>query len=248
MLLSGKTVVVTGSNRGIGKSIVEVFAENGANIYACTKKKYSDFNNFIESVSKKNNVIITPISFDLSNKIETKKSANVIISNPSPIDAIVNNAGVISTSLFQMTSMEKIQETFSINFFAQIYFTQFIVKSMIKNKSGSIINISSTSGQDGNEGRLAYSASKASLISMTKVLSKELSRFNIRVNAIAPGLTDTDMMQNNTTKDILEETIKNISLQRVAKPREIANAVLFLASDLSSYITGQTIRVDGGFK
>ena len=171
-----------------------------------------------------------------------------ILSEKVPIDIIINNAGIISTSLFQMTSIDKIKEIFSVNFFAQIYFTQFIVKNMINNKKGSIVNISSTAGEDGNEGRLAYSSSKASINSLTKVLSKELSRYNIRVNAVAPGLTDTEMMINSIPEKILQEKIQTVSLKRVAQPKEIANAVLFFASDLSSYITGQTLRVDGGFQ
>ena len=117
---------------------------------------------------------------------------------------------------------------------------------MIKTKKGSIIYISSTSAIDGNEGRSAYSASKAAIISQAKVLSKELGNYNIRVNVIAPGLTKTDMMENNTSSETIQNTIKQISLKRVAKTDEIANVVLFLASDLSSYISGQTIRVDGG--
>ena len=117
---------------------------------------------------------------------------------------------------------------------------------MVKNKKGSIVNISSTSGIDGNAGRSAYSASKAALISQSKALSRELGIHNIRVNTIAPGLTNTDMMKNNTTKNVIENVLENVSLKRLADPEEIANAVLLLSSDLSSYITGQTIRVDGG--
>ena len=145
-----------------------------------------------------------------------------------------------------MTSIKKFKEIFDINFFSQVLFTQYILKSMVKNKKGSIVNISSTSGIDSNAGRSAYSASKAALISQSKALSRELGIHNIRVNTIAPGLTDTDMMKNNTAKNVIENVLENVSLKRLADPEEIANAVLLLSSDLSSYITGQTIRVDGG--
>ena len=121
-----------------------------------------------------------------------------------------------------------------------------MIKPMIKNKSGSIIYISSTSACDNTVGRTAYSASKSALTSHSITLSRELGRNNIRVNSIAPGLTDTDMMRNNTSDKIINEVSSSISLKRVAKPEEIANTALFLASDLASYVTGQTIRVDGG--
>ena len=117
---------------------------------------------------------------------------------------------------------------------------------MIKNKKGNILYVSSTSGIDGNMGRSAYSASKAAIISQAKVLSKELGAYNIRVNSIAPGLTNTDMMKNNTSKEVIDAFLANVSLKRFANPEEIANSALFLSSDLSSYITGQAIRVDGG--
>ena len=189
---------------------------------------------------------ITTIQLDLSKENEVKNAANEIILSKVPIDALVNNAGIIHTSIFQMTSLKKLREIFEINFFAQTLFTQYILKAMIKNKKGSVVNISSTSGIDGDAGRGAYSSSKASIIMQSKALSRELGPYNIRVNTIAPGLTDTDMMNNNTSKEIIEDMLRRVSLQRIAKPEEIANVVLFLSSDLSTYLTGQTIRVDGG--
>ena len=159
---------------------------------------------------------------------------------------MINNAGTIHTSLFQMTSKKKLAEVFEVNFFSQTVFTQYIIKSMVRKKSGSVIYISSSSAIDGNEGRSAYVASKAALSSQAKVISREFGNNNIRVNVIAPGLTNTDMMSKNTPKDLIEETISNISLRRIGEPEEIANVALFLASDMSNYVTGQVIRVDGG--
>ena len=177
---------------------------------------------------------------------EIKSAANEIIFSKLPIDVLINNSGIVHTSMFQMTSIKKLKEIFEINFFTQIIFTQYILKTMIRNKNGSIINISSTSGIDGDFGRGAYSASKAALILQSKSLSRELGGYNIRVNSIAPGLTNTDMLNNNTSKKVIEEVLKKVSLNRIANPEEIANVALFLSSDLSTYITGQTIRVDGG--
>ena len=153
---------------------------------------------------------------------------------------------MIYTGLFQMTSKKKFEEIFNINFFSQSLFTQYIIKSMIKNKEGSITFISSTPATDGNIGRSAYVASKASINSLTKVLSKELGSYNIRVNAIAPGLTDTDMMKENTPEKFVKETINSTSLKRIGNPKEIANVALFLSSEMANYVTGQVLRVDGG--
>ena len=197
-------------------------------------------------LQKKNKNKINIIKLDLSNKEEVKIAANEIISKTSSIDILVNNAAIIHTALFQMTSEKKLKEIFDVNFFSQTTFTQYILKSMMKNKRGSIIYISSSSAIDGNRGRSAYSAAKAALLSQAKTLSKEVGEFNIRVNAIAPGLTKTDMMTENTEKKIIDEVTSQISLKRVASPKEIANVALFLSSDLASYITGQFLRVDGG--
>ncbi len=246
MLLASKIAVITGCNRGIGKSILEKFSENGANIFACVRKIDNDFLSLIKKIQKENNNKITPIELDLSNKENVKEAGNKILSYEKDIDILVNNAGSISTSLFQMTSIDKYKELFEINFYSQILFTQTILKSMMKIKRGNIIFISSSSGIDGNEGRSAYASSKAAIIAQSKVLSRELGRYNIKVNTVAPGLTNTDMMKKNTPDKILNEVISQISLNRVGEPNEVANVALFLSSSLSDYITGQVIRVDGG--
>ena len=162
------------------------------------------------------------------------------------IDVLVNNAGIIFTALFQMTSANKIKEVFDINFFSPMILTQNISRIMARQKSGSIINVSSSTAIEGNEGFTAYAASKAALICSTKVMAKELGAYNIRVNAIAPGLTETDMMRGSTPDNVLANTLQRTCLKRVGRPEEIANAVLFLSCDLSSYMTGQVLRIDGG--
>ena len=246
MLLEKKTAVITGCNKGIGFEILKNFSENGANIFACARKIDEGFISNIKSIKEKYNNEIIPIELDLANEDKVKEAANKILGLDKEIDILVNNAGTIQTSLFQMSSKKKLNEIFEINFFSQTVFTQFILKSMIKKKNGSIIYISSSASIDGNEGRSSYAASKSALNAQAKVLSRELGGMNIRVNVIAPGLTDTDMMSKNTPKNIIEETIVKVSLKRIGKPKEIAQTALYLASDLSSYVTGQIIRVDGG--
>ncbi len=246
MLLKNKNAVVTGCNRGIGNKILEIFSSNGANVFACARNINNDFKSYLDNLKKKFKNEIVPIEFDLNYQDQVKEAANKILASNKPIDILVNNAATIHTGLFQMTSVKKLKEIFETDFFSQTMLTQYILKSMIKNKCGSILYISSNSALDGNEGRSAYSSAKAAIIAQSKSLSREVGIHNIRVNAIAPGLTDTDMMRKNTTKEIINNVILTTSLKRVAAPEEIANAALLLSSDLSSYITGQVIRVDGG--
>tara|TARA_B100000427_G_C15460028_1_gene573593 strand:+ start:571 stop:1314 length:744 start_codon:yes stop_codon:yes gene_type:complete len=246
MLLKNKNAVVTGCNRGIGKKILEVFSMNGATVFACVRKIDEEFTSFKTNLEKKTNNKIIPIQLDLNSESQIKEAANKIFSENKPIDILVNNAAMIHTAIFQMTSIKKLKEVFETDFFGQTNFTQYILKSMIKNKNGSILYISSSSALDGNEGRSAYSSAKSALITQSKVLSRELGVHNVRVNAIAPGLTDTDMMKKNTPQKIIDDVISRVSLRRVGNPEEIANVALLISSDLSSYITGQVIRVDGG--
>ena len=246
MLLKGKTAVITGCNRGIGKTIMEVFAKNGANSWACVRQLNDQFIDHIKDLSDKYKVAITPVPFDLANEGQVKEGIKTIRSAKQPVDILVNNAGVIFTSLFQMTPVNKMKEVFEINYFSQILLTQSITKIMTRQKSGSIVNISSSAAIEGNEGRTVYAASKAALIASTKVMAKELAMYNIRVNAIAPGLTETDMMQDSTSKEALEYTLQRICMRRIGTPEEIANVALFLSSELSTYMTGQVLRVDGG--
>ena len=246
MLLKDKVSVVTGCNRGIGKEIVKVFAENGASIWACVRKESKTFIEYINDLEQIYSVSINPIYFELGDEEQIKDGVKKIKQSKQPVDILVNNAGAIFTGLFQMTSLKKMREIFEINYFSQMLLTQYISRMMMRQKSGSIINISSSAAIEGNEGRAGYASAKASMIASTKVLARELAPYNIRVNAIAPGLTQTDMMESSTPENALQETLNRICLRRVGQPEEIANSVLFLGSDLSSYITNQVLRVDGG--
>jgi len=246
MLLKNRTAVVTGSNKGIGKQILEVFSRNGADVIACSRVDDEQQKSFHSLLMKKYNNKIYRVKLDLNKKEQIKNALKSISEITKEIDILVNNASAIHSALFQMTPLKKYEEMFVTNFFSQIDFTQGILKVMPKKKNSSIIFISSTSAIDGNEGRSAYSSSKASILSISKVLSRELGPNQIRVNCIAPGLTDTDMMRKNTPDKLIKELETKIPLKRIASPEEIANVALFLASEMSSYITGQTIRVDGG--
>ena len=145
-----------------------------------------------------------------------------------------------------MTKLDTFKKIFQVNFYSPVLLMQMVLKNMIKNKSGSIINLSSISAFESNEGRSAYSASKSALNSISKTIARELGKVNIRVNNVAPGVIDTKMLNSNTNKEIIKELINKSSLKRVGNPNEVANTILFLASDLSSYISGETIKVDGG--
>jgi 3-oxoacyl-[acyl-carrier protein] reductase len=245
-MLQGKNAVITGAKGGIGKAIVKVFAKSGANIWACARKQDDEFEVWLSYLSKDNSVQIEPVYFDLSDETQLKTAAKTIMSSKRRIDVLVNNAGIIAeSSSFQMTSMAKIKNVFEVNFFQQMQFTQYITRIMAKQQSGSIINISSIAALDGDPAQLEYVASKAALVGASKKLAIELGAYNIRVNAIAPGVIDTEM-GNKMDSKLMERTLEKSIIKRKGSPDEIANTALFLASDLSSYLTGQVIRVDGG--
>jgi 3-oxoacyl-[acyl-carrier protein] reductase len=247
MLLRNKVAVISGCNRGIGKAILETFAENGANVFACVRKKTDEFLDLVGVLTENTGVSITPVYFDLLDVEQIQKGINQIKSSKNPVDILVNNAGVASGSLLQMTSLEDLKNIFEINFFSQILFTQGISRYMSRFNSGSIINIASTAGMIGDAGTTSYGSSKAALILATKALSTELGAKNIRVNAISPSITQTDMF-NQMDERTRNKIIIASALKRPATAVEVANVALFLASDLSSFITGQVLRVDGGLK
>jgi 3-oxoacyl-[acyl-carrier protein] reductase len=244
-LLNGKLAVVTGANRGIGRSITETFAENRCDIFACMREVTLETKKWLINLENKFNIVITPIELDLSDEDSIKNSIKQIFSISKRIDILVNNAGIASGGLFQMTPISELRKVFEINLFSQILFTQGIAKIMIRNKCGSIINLSSSAAFIADPGTLSYGSSKSALIRATESMAMELGTLNIRVNAIAPGVTKTDMF-DQMSKDARDKLIKSSSLKRPAEPKDIANVALFLASELSSFVTGQVIRADGG--
>lgn len=245
MLLKHKTAIITGCNRGIGKAILELFAENGADIFACVRKESAEFSDVMLRLAEKTGVSITPVYFDFAESEQVKAGIKTIISSKKQLDVLVNNAGVAAGSFFQMTSMQDLKQVFEINFFSQILFTQGISRYMSRFKTGSIINIASTAGLIGDAGMTSYGSSKAALMLATKTMATELGEMNIRVNAIAPSITKTDMFDQMEEK-ARNKLIESSALKRPAETVEVANVALFLASDLSSFITGQVLRVDGG--
>lgn len=247
MVLKNKNAIITGCIQGIGKATLEEFAKNGANIWACALEYNEDFESYCKKLSEKNNIWIKPIYFNLLNQDEIKAGLKQISSDKVPVDILVNIAGMTKDAITHMVTMEQMKLIFEINFFSQIYLTQFVTKLMIRQGYGSVVNTSSISAIDGSYGQLSYSSSKAALIGATKTLSKELASKGVRVNAIAPGVISTDM--NKIVPDeIIQENIKKMKIKRLGNADEVAKTILFLASDLSNYITGQIIRIDGGIK
>jgi 3-oxoacyl-[acyl-carrier protein] reductase len=243
--MKNKNIIVTGCARGIGKEIVNTLSENGANVWACIRKPSEEFSQYCTELSQKYNNTITTVYCDFTDQEQIKTAAKTIMSDKKPIHGLVNNAGIILNRLFQMTSLEDARKQMDVNFFAPFLFTQYIVKIMIRQKLGSIVNISSTAAQDAYSGRSAYGSSKAAVICLTQTIAAELAEYNIRANAICPGITQTDMIEN-ISQEVIQETINKTKLHRIGQPKDISNAVVFLLSDLSSYMTGQVLRVDGG--
>lgn len=240
-----KTVMITGCNRGIGREAVRLFAENGNNLICCIRKENSDFEQFISGLRSRYGVKIETLYFDMSDELAIKNTLQPLLKEKRQIDVLINNAGVATGGLLQMTSMTQLREVFQINFFSQVLITQMISKLMMRQKSGVIINMGSVAGLDSFAGYTAYGSSKAAVMSFTRIIARELASYNIRVNAIAPGLTDTNMA-NQMEGKAYQEMVNRSAMNRLGKPEEIAQLMVYLASDDASFVNGQVIRIDGG--
>ncbi len=244
MLLENKTAIVTGSAKGIGKGIATEFAKQGATVvinYCGSKEAALKTVEEIKAFGGK----AIPYQADISDYEMSKKMMDDIIKEYGAIDILVNNAGITRDNLILRMSESEFDDVIRTNLKGTFNCIKHVTKYMLKNKSGKIINISSISGVNGIAGQANYSASKAGIIGLTKSFAKEMSSKGININAIAPGFIETDMTKVLNDKYV-EEIVNTIPSKRVGRPEDIAKAALFLASDMSDYITGQTLIVDGG--
>ena len=245
MLLKGKTAVVTGCNRGIGKAILERMAANGADVFAVVRRENSEFSEYCANFAETCGVDIQMVYADFANEDEVTAAAKAILKTKRQIDILVNNIGIASPQrMLGMTPMSAVKESFQVNVFSGLLFTQLISKSMMRAKKGSIVFLSSSAAFDGGS-NIEYSAGKAAVLGAARRLAVELGPFGLRVNAIAPGLTDTDMGAI-TSEEVKALAVSRNIMKRLGQPEEIADVTVFLASDLSRFMTGQTLRVDGG--
>jgi 3-oxoacyl-[acyl-carrier protein] reductase len=243
-LLEGKTVIITGASRGIGKGIAEVFAKQGANI-AFTYRSSDEKANILEKELSANGCKVKGYKSDASDFEAAQELAANVIDEFGSIDVLVNNAGITKDGLLMRMSEEDFDNVMNINMKSVFNMTKAVLRPMLKQKKGSIINMSSVVGVKGNAGQANYSASKAAINGFTKSTALELGSRNIRCNAIAPGFIETEMTEA-LGKEQVEEWRNSIPLKRGGTPEDIANATLFLASDMSAYVTGQVLHVCGG--
>src|SRR5690606_37399720 len=222
--------VITGCLQGIGQATLVAFARQGANLFACVQQEDEAFLAFIRDLSEEHGVSITPVSFDLLDDASIKNAAMTIQKAKQPIDILVNVAGITLDALFPMVTLAQMQKTFTINFFSQLVFTQYMTRLMLRHKRGSISHIASISGRDGTGGQLSYSASKAAMVAATETLSAELAPQGIRVNAVAPGVIKTAMTEN-LPESVVAEKMAAAAISRPGLAEEVANTLCWLASD-----------------
>jgi 3-oxoacyl-[acyl-carrier protein] reductase len=243
-LLENKNVIITGGSRGIGKAIAEKFAQNGANI-AFTCVRMSEDSLVLAKNLENLGVKAKAYESDASDFESALKLAENVFNDFGSIDVLVNNAGITRDNLLLRMSEEDFNDVMKVNMNSVFNNTKAVLRQMLKQKNGSIINLSSVVGVKGNAGQSNYSSSKAAIIGFTKSVALELGSRNIRCNAIAPGFIETEMTRA-LQQDQINEWAESIPLKRSGKAEDVANTSLFLASDMSSYITGQVMNVCGG--
>ena len=243
-LIEGKTALITGANRGIGKSIAIKFAEHGANI-AFSDIQYNEDSQSLEKELSSLGIKVKGYASDASSFADSEQLINQIMEDFQTIDILVNNAGITRDNLLLRMTEQDWDRVINVNLKSVFNLTKAIQRVMIKQRFGSIINMSSIVGVEGNSGQSNYAASKAGIIGFTKSIAQELGSRNIRCNAIAPGYIETEMTAK-LPQEFRDKWIQDIPMKRAGTPNDVANLALFLASDLSSYINGQAIPVCGG--
>lgn len=243
MLLKGKVCLITGTNKGIGQAIAETYAREGAIVYAHARLS-EGMEAWAQNLAVKYNTKVTPIYFDVADLEDAKNKVLQIKSAEKKIDVLVNNAGIVTYELIPMVQMEIFRKMWEVNVVGTFNLLQIVSRIMSRQQSGSIINMASIVGEKGVKGQVSYATTKGAVIAMTKSASKELAKSNIRVNAIAPGMVGTERFKNIFENNFKEKII-NVGLGRLAEPVEIAEVCVFLGSEMSSYVTGQIIGVDG---
>lgn len=242
-----KVVCITGADGGIGREITKKFAAEGATLILTSIAESDSFNQYIAELKNKYGVEIYPFYFDLLDEDAIKAGIKEIKTLKLKLNVLINNAGMPHLAILPFTKMSDARKVFQVNYFAQLQITQGLMGLIVKDGEGCILNAASIAGIDGDMGNAVYGATKASMILLTKVLSKELASAKIRVNAVAPGLTSTPFA--DAMGDKAKASMEQIStMARLATPEEIANTYYFLASKEASFINGQVIRVDGGVK
>ncbi|MEE9349761.1 MAG: 3-oxoacyl-[acyl-carrier-protein] reductase, partial [Flavobacteriaceae bacterium] len=242
-LLENKNVLITGATRGIGKGIAQVFAKQGANVIF-TYSSSVDAANALEKELKALGVNAKGYQSNAADFNEAQELVANVVEEFGSVDVLINNAGITKDNLLMRMSEEDFDKVIAINLKSVFNLTKAVIRPMMKKRNGSIINMSSVVGVKGNAGQANYAASKAGILGFTKSVALELGSRNIRCNAIAPGFIETEMTAK-LDENTVNEWRKSIPLQRGGSPEDIANACVFLASDMASYITGQTLNVDG---
>jgi 3-oxoacyl-[acyl-carrier protein] reductase len=243
-MLRGKNIVITGGSRGIGKAIALEYARNGANLAIIATKNNQtaiDTINELQALKIDAKLYIC----DVKKPEEVDAVSKEILSYFGRVDVLVNNAGITRDNLLPSLDYADIDDVIDVNLKGCIYMTRAFIRSFVKNRSGNIVNISSVVGMMGNKGQTNYAASKAGIIGFTKSVAKEYGKRNIRCNSIAPGYIATEMTAK-LTEEQTREIQRQIPMERLGKPEDVARLALFLASDMSDYITGEVIKVDGG--
>ena len=242
-MLPGKQIMITGASRGIGRAAALLLASEGAQVILLARS--------LDQLEKLRDEIKSAGGNSLVYKADVSQAEAVsevfedLNRQKIYLDSLVNNAGIMKDAVIQMAGQDMTREIYETNVFGMMHVTRLAVKSILKKRGGSIVNMSSIVGVYGNLGQSVYASSKSAIIGYTKSLSKELASLQIRVNALAPGFIDTDMIKNMDSR-FYERNLQSIGMKRIGTPEDVAKAILFLCSDLSSYVTGQIIGVDGG--